>query len=86
MQSKNSRVEEFGLLPYIAHNRFPWLHKSTSQTEYRSIQSFQHSSRSSTQNKFSSAINVSTLFFQALAFLIPGIHLDPEDISSPCPN
>jgi len=25
-----------------------------------------------------------TLFFQALAFLISGIHLDPEDISSPC--
>jgi len=27
-----------------------------------------------------------TLFFQAVAFLIPGIHLDPEDISSPCHN
>jgi len=27
-----------------------------------------------------------TLFFQALAFLIPGIHLDPEGISSPSPN
>jgi len=26
------------------------------------------------------------LFFQALAFLIPYIHLDAEDISSPCPN
>jgi len=36
-------------------------------------------------NKFSSVIIVLTLF-QALAFLIPGIHLDPEDISSPCPN
>jgi len=37
-------------------------------------------------NKFSSVIIVLTLFFQALAFLIPGIQLDPEDISSPCPN
>jgi len=37
-------------------------------------------------NQFSSVINVSTLFFQALAFLIPGTHLDTEDISSPCPN
>jgi len=37
-------------------------------------------------NKFSSVIIVLTLFFQALAFLIPGIHLDPEDISSPFPN
>jgi len=26
------------------------------------------------------------LFFQALAFLIPYIHLDAEDISSSCPN
>jgi len=37
-------------------------------------------------NKFSSVIVVLTLFFQALAFLIPAIHLYPEDISSPCPN
>jgi len=37
-------------------------------------------------NKFSSVIIVLTLFFQAVAFLVPGIHFDPEDISSPCPN
>ena len=37
-------------------------------------------------NKLSSVIVVLTLFFQALAFLIPAIHLDPEDISSPYPN
>ena len=36
-------------------------------------------------NKFSSVIIVLTLFFHALAFLIPGIHVDPEDISSSCP-
>ena len=32
-------------------------------------------------NKFSSVIVVVTLFFQALALLISGIHLDPEDIN-----
>jgi len=37
-------------------------------------------------NKFSSIIIVSTLFFEALAFLIPGIHLDLADIGSLCPN
>jgi len=37
-------------------------------------------------NKFTSVIIVLTLFFEALAFLIPGIYLDPEDISSACPN
>jgi len=29
---------------------------------------------------------VLALLLQTLAFLIPGIHSDPEDISSPCPN
>jgi len=37
-------------------------------------------------NKFSSVIIVLTLFFQAVAFLVPSIHFDPEDISSPGPN
>jgi len=37
-------------------------------------------------NKFSSIITVLPFFFQGLAFLIPGIHLDPKDISFPCPN
>jgi len=31
-------------------------------------------------------IIVFTLFFQDLVFLIPGIHLDPDDVSFPCPN
>jgi len=37
-------------------------------------------------NKLSAVNIVSTLFLQALTFLIPAIHLDPEHISSPCPN
>jgi len=37
-------------------------------------------------NKFSPVVIALTLFFQALAFLVPGVHLDPEDISSPCPS